>query len=304
MSVPKSIAGVVVLLVAVAACGTGADTGTDPEAEPTTTTTAAAEAEDVATTTTAVETTTTIGAAAAIEFVTLVNNGAIATKVDSPEGGVSGELLDLGLTNTTDDPIEVNIPCGLVFVPDSYVEPPGPGDEPSGEQRMMNLSPISVTLGPGQSIIVTPYVMCIDSSNSAPAAGAEYTVGVLAGGHLLALAECICDQDLLAEVGPMGDIEIQMAVWVAADGTLPDTELTEAEGALREVMGGELDIDPDALDALSELEGVDLSGIDLSALGLEDFDLEAMLEQARSFLETYSEGVEGILDQCDITLDQ
>ncbi len=247
-------------------------------------------------------------------FMQLVESGDVTLEVVSPEGGVSGTLLDVALANTTDQEIELVIPCGLVFLPDDWVEPPGPGEEPLGpddfgtpsDQRMINLTPIDVTLGPGGEIVVTPYVMCIDSSSPAPDPGATYEAGTLAGDELFALANCVCDEDFVAEIDPLvGDLGLQTAIWAAAEGALPDVEgaLAESEGALGGVLGDELEFDSSALEALEELEDLDLEGVDLEALGLEGFDMEAMIEQAMSFMEEYNAGAQEWLDRCEIDLE-
>ncbi len=301
MRVGRTLLVLVALALVVAACGGEVESST------TVVSPAAAESTLATTATTTGSTATSMSEApspASGDFLQMVESGDVALEIVAPEGGVSGALLDVTLVNTTDQAIEFVIPCGLVFLPDDWVEPPGPGVTPT-DQRMINLTPIDVTLGPNGEMVVTPYVMCIDSSSPAPDAGAAYRVGALAEDKLFALASCVCEEDVLAEIDPLlGDLGLQTAMWAAAEGALPDVEgaVTDAEGALGGVLGDELEFDPLALEALEDLEGLDLEGVDLEALGLEGFDLAAMLEQATSFMEEYNVGAEELLDRCEIDL--
>ena len=219
------------------------------------------------------------------DFLGLVDAGILDLAIDVPEGGVSGELLHLSFVNTSVDGIEATLPCGLVFAPDSAV------------QRMMNLTPFDLQLGAGDSIEVTPYVMCIDSSAPAPEQGAAYEVGELASGDLLAFARCICEGGLLDEVDPMmGDMSLQIAVWAIADGELPDigAAIAEADGAFSDLLGQE-GIDFGEIAELMEAQGIDT--------GLPDgVDLEALLGQAMGFFDEYLADAGTWLDRCNIDL--
>ncbi len=217
----------------------------------------------------------------------LVDAGILDLTIDVPEGGVSGELLHLSFVNTSVDGIETTLPCGLVFAPDSDV------------QRMMNLTPFDIQLGAGDSIDVTPYVMCIDSSAPAPEQGASYEVGELASGDLFAFAQCICNGGLLDEVDPMmGDMSLQIAVWAIADGELPDIDaaITEADGAFSNLLGQE-GIDFDEIAELMEAQGID-TGLP------EGVDLEALLGQAMGFFDESLADASVWLDKCNIDLNE
>jgi hypothetical protein len=237
----------------------------------------------------------------------MLDSGGVTVAIDVPEGGVSGELLFVSITNTTDGDVNLTVPCGLLFVPDDFVEPPGDPDGEDGtgptsssDQRMINLTPFDVDLDAGATTTITPYVMCIDSSSPAPESGAVYAVGGFADDDLLALAECVCDGDLLGDIDPMlGDMSLQMAMWAVADGEFPDIEgaMAEADGALGDLVGDEAGIDFDEIAELLEAQG-----IDPNLPGMEGFDFEAMLAQASAFLETFAADSAAWLERCDIDL--
>jgi hypothetical protein len=267
---------------------------TAPEEEPTTTSAPATTVAESTTTSAAPVTTdpppttepppTTLAPTTTVRpagegFLDLVDAGALDVSVESPGGGVSGEILDVTLANPTDEELVFLVPCGLFFAPEGEL------------QRMMVVQSVEVTLDPGGSTVVTPYVMCIDSGLSAPDGGDVYGIGAMATDELLALAECVCERDLAAELDPMmGDLSLQMAVWAASDGELPDIEgdLAEVEGALGDVLGGGLGFDPEDLEELTGMPG---------------FDLEAVLEQAMQFMNEYNTNASTWLEECGIVLE-
>ena len=325
MGVPRIVSISFVLAVVTAACGAETavttaveDGGSEPTvaatAQPETTMTETTLSETLGTSATAGMTAESGSDDSANGLIfQLLESGAVEAEVVAPEGGVSGTLLDVKLANTTDEELEFVLPCGLVFVPDDWVEPPGPGEDPLGpddfvvpsDQRMISVTPIDVTLGPNGEVVITPYVMCIDSGSAAPGAGASYDVGSVAEDDLFALAACVCEEEYTEEIDPfLGDIGLQMAMWATAEGALPDVEeaLAEAEGAFGGVLGEQLEFDPEVLEGLADFEGLDLEGIDLEGFGLEDFDLEAMLEQAMSFMDDYSASAQEWLERCEIEL--
>lgn len=160
---------------------------------------------------------------------------------------------------------------------------------------MMNLTPFDTTLAEGEAIEVTPFVMCIDSSAPAPGPAASYKVAELAGDDLLSFAQCICNDGLLDQVDPAsGDMSLQIAVWAAADGELPDIDaaLAEADGAFSDVLGAE-GIDFDEIAEILEAQGIDPNLPD-------GFDLESMLGQAMSFFGQYLDDARALLGGCNI----
>jgi hypothetical protein len=148
------------------------------------------------------------------------------------EDETSGWILTVHATNPTSDEIVVTIPCGLIF---------DPGPE-SDEQRLMVIQEASATIPPGEAATLTPYVICIDSSNAIPGTGSTYHIGVMATGDLLKLAQCICNESLADfEVDPMAFMDqfgLQFAVWTVSDGLSFEEmfeDIEEAEGALGEI---------------------------------------------------------------------
>jgi hypothetical protein len=144
----------------------------------------------------------------------------------------AGQILVVHATNPTANEIVVTIPCGLIFKP---------GPE-SDEQRLMVIQEASATLLPGENATLTPYVICIDSSNSIPAQGSTYQVGVMATGDLLKFAQCVCNETLLdIEMDPnafMDQFGLQFAVWSVSDGLSFEEmfkDMKESEGALGEI---------------------------------------------------------------------
>jgi hypothetical protein len=148
------------------------------------------------------------------------------------EDETSGQILTVQVTNPTTDEIVVTIPCGLIF---------NPGPE-SDEQRLMVIQEASTSLQPDEEATLTPYVVCIDSSNAVPESGSTYHIGVMATGDLLKLAECICNETLVdIEMDPLAFMDqfgLQFAVWTVTDGLSFEEMfegMEEAGGALGEI---------------------------------------------------------------------
>ncbi len=148
------------------------------------------------------------------------------------EDETSGQILTVQVTNPTTDEIVVTIPCGLIFNPEPE----------SDEQRLMVIQEASVSLLPDEEAKLTPYVICIDSSNAVPENGSTYNIGVMATGDLLKLAQCICNETLSdVEVDPLAFMDqfgLQFAVWTVSDGLSFEEmfeSMEEAGGALGEI---------------------------------------------------------------------
>ncbi len=192
------------------------------------------------------------------EFEELVtSSNVVVESLTTPDGGVSGEIMAVRLTNPGAEELEFIIPCGFIFLP------------PPGEQRMIVVQEESVTIGPGQTTDVTMFVMCIDSSAAGASTGATYTIGTMASGDLLAFIECVCSRDLQTgfdPMNPMRDFSLQMAVWAVADGISLDemqAEMDQAQGAMAEIFGPEgFVFDPEMLEGLPGMEGIDLSDLE------------------------------------------
>jgi hypothetical protein len=148
------------------------------------------------------------------------------------EDETAGRILTVHVTNPTTDEIVVTIPCGLIFNP-------GPG---SDEQRLMVIQEASTSLLPGEEATLSPYVVCIDSSSAVPELGSTYTLGIMATGELLKLADCICKETVAdIEMDPLAFMDqfgLQFAVWTVSDGLSFEEMfegMEEAGGALGEI---------------------------------------------------------------------
>lgn len=158
--------------------------------------------------------------------------------------GFIGIPLELEIRNNTGEDIEIEFPCGLIFVP-----------ERSTTQQMMLIQPLYFSIPAGGSLLKQPFVVCIDSDRGIPTPEDSFTVGVLAEDELLQLAGCLCAEQLVAGGDFNQLLGIQHATWAVAggfdeDNPLPwdamedlmeqmgeDTELSET---LREMMTGVL----------------------------------------------------------------
>jgi hypothetical protein len=161
-----------------------------------------------------------------------IENPGIEANVD---GETQGPILTLQLTNPESEEVLVEIPCGLIFAPET-------GDD---EQRMMSIQPASAVVPGGGTAQIEPYVICIDADRAAPSLGTTYEMGEMASGDLLKLAECVCQEDLAAsdemDLG-FGSVGVQFAVWAVSSDMNFEEMLAEeggGEGALDDVLGEE-----------------------------------------------------------------
>ena len=149
----------------------------------------------------------------------LVANGkvnVVSIRGNTGLGSFTGRTIDLELYNNTQFPLEVEIPCELVFVS---------ADE--NTSRMMVVQPSVVNLTMGETDIVKPFVLSIDSLKSLPAAEKTYRVEELEAGKQLQYAQCLCKVDLPAETETQELISLQLAAWmIDSEGvftTLPES---------------------------------------------------------------------------------
>lgn len=147
-------------------------------------------------------------------------------------GDTIGPVLSVQVSNPSQESVDARIACGTIFQP---------GD--SGEQRLMVIQETMVTVSPGETADLDAYVACIDSGRSAPSGQEGYSVGSMADDKLLALANCLCEQDIEAQAAadPMWTLAVQFAVWTVSDdidlaGLSSGTET--GEGALGDLFGG------------------------------------------------------------------
>jgi len=153
-----------------------------------------------------------------------------------------GEIIEVTVTNQSGEELLFEIPAGLVFTPVG-----------TDEQNLMVLDAVVVTLETGETIIISPYVVCIEASATIPSSGSAYQIGYLASDDLLAFAECV-DKEVDGTL-TQDDIGLQFAVWLIADGgnVLEIPELTEEEGgALSELME-EMEANPDMKEMMEEM---------------------------------------------------
>lgn len=146
---------------------------------------------------------------------------AVPDGITSNGEGTAGEIIGIVVHNPSDKPTTVEIPCGLVFNP----------PEGSGEQKLMVIQAVVEEIPAGSSAELTPYVVCIESSASAPGEGSAYTVGeMVTEAGLLKLSDCLCKEKLEPGMAAFQEMMgIQFATWMAA-GDLDLDELNSAEG--------------------------------------------------------------------------
>jgi hypothetical protein len=145
--------------------------------------------------------------------------------IESTGGGTQGQIIEMVIINQSSEEIIFEVPPGLVFSPVG-----------TDEQELMVLDGEVVTLEPAETIVLSPYVICIESSASTPSSGSAYEIGYLADGDLLAFAECV-DQETNGDLYE-DDIGLQFAVWsIANHGSMLEMPegSEEVEGAFSEL---------------------------------------------------------------------
>ncbi len=163
---------------------------------------------------------------------TLVEQGTLELQgIQATQEEISGPVLALQISNPTDGEVVASIPCGFIFLP---------ADQ--DEQRMMVIQPIDLSLAPGESGELRPYVICIDGDKAGPSTGSTYLLGTMATDDLLKLAQCVCQEDLTAleeSLDPFKAIGLQIAVWMTSSGvdSLEEMMLSGGEGAFGSLMG-------------------------------------------------------------------
>lgn len=196
----------------------------------------------------------------------------ILEDVSMSEDGINGRIIHVTVSNPGTETITVFLPCGLYFTPSD-----------DDTQRMMIIQSEEIILDGGETVIIEPYVICIDGSAGAPSGGDAYEVGMLTSGELLTLAQCLCRIELDTEGGLAtipdggGEFGLQFAVWAVSDDMFgEDSELDfgEASSALDSIFGAEF-----------------------------GEELGEMAEVINALLETYRASVEPWLAYCGISLD-
>jgi hypothetical protein len=129
---------------------------------------------------------------------------AVIELIESTGGGTQGQIIAVVIINKSGEELVLEVPPGLVFSPVD-----------SDEQDLMVLDGEVVELEPDETIILTPYVICIESSAATPSSGSSYEIAYLADGDLLAFAQCV-DEEAGANLSE-DDIALQLAVWSIAN---------------------------------------------------------------------------------------
>lgn len=119
----------------------------------------------------------------------------LATVTAKSQGGHTGKVLLLEVTNKQQKYVTINVPTGLQF--QSVYD---------GEQDLMVTQGVQMVLGAGATKKITVNAMCIQPSNSSPAIGSRFLVGSMAGDTLVQLAKYIAEHNLQDALG-------QSAVW-------------------------------------------------------------------------------------------
>ena len=145
--------------------------------------------------------------------------------------GFTGPALDVQVNNPTARSMVITIPCGFTFAP-----------EDDGLQQLMTVQEASAEIPANGEATLTPYVVCIQADRHGPEEGSIYSLGEMAQGDLLLLAQCVCREELGAGFDPMEGVNVQFAAWMAAGDMSLDEMLQGAGGsggALGDTLGGE-----------------------------------------------------------------
>ena len=145
--------------------------------------------------------------------------------------GFTGPALDVQVNNPTARSMVITIPCGFTFAP-----------EDDGLQQLMTVQEASAEIPANGEATVTPYVVCTQADRHGPEEGSIYSLGEMAQGDLLLLAQCVCREGLGAGLDSMEGVNVQFAAWMAAGDISLDEMLQGAGGsggALGDTLGGE-----------------------------------------------------------------
>ena len=118
----------------------------------------------------------------------------------SGNGGHSGECLKLKLENKTRKKLDVKIPAGQIFEA---------GD--SSLQNLMIGKEEIFAIEPGRNRIAKLFGFCVEATDGSPGEGSEFSLGKMAEGHLLKMAQYLSENNL--HQNPSA----QFAVWAVSD---------------------------------------------------------------------------------------
>ncbi|MCJ7708331.1 MAG: hypothetical protein MUO38_12025, partial [Anaerolineales bacterium] len=114
--------------------------------------------------------------------------------------GFTGPALDVQVNNPTARSMVITIPCGFTFAP-----------EDDGLQQLMTVQEASAEISANGQATLTPYVVCTQADRHGPEEGSIYSLGEMAQGDLLLLAQCVCREELGAGLDPMEGVNVQFA---------------------------------------------------------------------------------------------
>lgn len=115
-------------------------------------------------------------------------------------GGHSGECLKLKLENKTRKKLDIAIPAGQIFEA---------GD--SSLQNLMVAREEMLAIEPGRNRIARVFGFCVEAGDGSPGADSDFSLGKMAEGHLLKLAQHLSENNL--HQNPSA----QFAVWAVSD---------------------------------------------------------------------------------------
>lgn len=135
-----------------------------------------------------------------VDLSAALKKGLIQVRIDA-QGGHSGEAISVAIGNKGKKNLEIRIPAGQIFQ-----------SADSSLQNLMVLEEKLLTLEAGKTRPVGLYTACVEAGDGSPLAGSVFNLGLLAGGHLLKIAQYISEHRLFS------DPSAQNAVWAVTDG--------------------------------------------------------------------------------------
>lgn len=138
--------------------------------------------------------------AQALPLAEAIQKGYLSMTV-SGKRGTEGELLQLNLHNQSKKKLDLRIPAGQIFEA-----------KDSSLQNLMVGKEQLLTLESGAKKVAHLFGFCIEAGDGAPGAESVFSLGKLATGNLLKLAQHLSDQNL------HNNFAAQCAVWAVANG--------------------------------------------------------------------------------------
>lgn len=127
-----------------------------------------------------------------------LNQKLVQIKIEGT-GGYQGQCINLAVKNTSHKVISLEVNPGQIFA-----------SEDSSVQDLITTAPAYLALSPGGIKQTRLYTMCTQSSNMSPGKGEKFSLGNMAEGYLLRLAEKIAR-------GKYQNSTAQSAIWAVAN---------------------------------------------------------------------------------------